>query len=211
MARPDLDYLDELGLRLRMVGMDGAQIGSILEETRDHLDTSGQDPHDAFGRPEEYAEALADAQRDALPARPMSLTRGDLFFSGAVQGIGFLLLIGGAAALGGGMEGVDLTAGHVAGLLVVTAGLLWPLWPAMRGYMARRRSIATPMAAVLAVVAVFLGLTLVWDEPVVMTIRPVPALLAGVVLLAVCWLRAWRLRDPVRRPTGGGSGQDARH
>ena len=38
--------------------------GAILEETRDHLDASGQDPEATFGPASDYAAVLADS-RDA--------------------------------------------------------------------------------------------------------------------------------------------------
>lgn len=201
MTRPDDDYVTELGVHLRLVGMNGEQIGGILEETRDHLEASGQDPEEAFGRASDYAEALADSQGVSLPRRPLQLTPGDLV-AAAVQLVGVMLLLGGVAAMapGGREGGVDLVPGHLAGLAVLTAGLAWPIWPATRAYLARRVSLAIPTLSVLAIIATFVALTTLWDDPVLITVPSWTAIAVGAILTAGCWIRVWRLRDPVRQP-----------
>lgn len=201
MPRPERDYVLELGIQLRLVGMDGPSIGSIQEEVRDHLDSSGQDPREAFGDPAEYAAELAEVHRDQLPLRPFSLERGDLL-AGASQIVGFVLLLLGvaAAALGGGVA-VDLGPGHLAGFVVLLGGLVWPLWPAYRAWLARRVGAAVFVGAMLAVIAASAALMVLWDEPVLAAVRPWIAIVTGLLLVAACWIRTWRLRDPVRRPT----------
>ncbi|MCC5948273.1 MAG: hypothetical protein JJT89_07430 [Nitriliruptoraceae bacterium] len=201
MPRPELDYLDELALELRFAGMDGAQIGSVLEEARDHLAAADQPPEEVFGPAKEYAAALADSQRERLQPRPMSLTVGDLIANG-LQFLGFLLGFRGAMiVLLREDAAVDLGPGHLAGAGLLMIGLVWPLWPAMRAYLARRTGFATPVVACVAVVAVFVAVMQWWDEPVLIALSPVPAIGLGAVLIAVCWVRAWRLRDPVQRPS----------
>lgn len=206
MTRPEQDYVTELAVQLRLVGMNGEQIGAILEETRDHLEASGQDPEEAFGHPSEYAEALARSQDVVLPRRPLQLTHGDLV-AAAVQLLGFMLLLGGVAAMarGGRGQGVDLVPGHVAGLVALTGGLAWPMWPATRAYLARKVSIVIPIMSGLAVIAALVVLTTVWDDPVLATVPAWTAMTAGAGLIAGCWIRVWRLRDPVRRPSPDGS------
>lgn len=209
MTRPENDYLTELAVHLRLVGMDGEQIGAILEETRDHLDASGQDAAEVFGPASDYAEALADSQGLALPRRPLQLTPADLV-GAAVQLMGFTLLLGGTAAMasGGSAAGVDLSPGHLVGLAVVAGGLAWPLWPATRAYLARRASVAIPTLSVLAIVAVVVALTTLWDDPVLITVPASAAILLGAVVIAGFWIRIWRLRDPVRPPTSETSRTD---
>ena len=209
MSRPDDDYMTELGVHLRLVGMNGVQIGAILEETRDHLDSSDQDPEEAFGPASDYAQALAESQGHSLPRRPLQLTPGDLV-GAAVQLLGFVLLLGGVAAMapGGPAAGVEVVPGHLAGLAVVAVGLAWPLWPATRARMAGKVSRAIPTVSMLAVIAVLVAVTTLWNEPVLVTVPPWTAIALGTVLLAGSWIRAWRLRDPVRRPATGAPTSD---
>lgn len=200
MPRPELDYLEELALHLRFAGMNGVQIGSVLEEARDHLAAASEPPEEIFGSAQEYAQALADSQRERLQDRPMSLTIGDLIGNG-MQFLGFLLVLGATMTitLGEGAA-VELGPGHLVGAVLFMGSLVWPLWPAMRAYIARRTSVATPIVACLGTIAVFTTLQIRWDEPVVIALHPVWAIGLGVLLIAACWVRAWRLRDPVRRP-----------
>lgn len=209
MPRPEGDYLDELAMQLRMVGMDGTQIGSILAETRDHLDASGEDPRDAFGPPEAYAAALADPQRDRLDPRPMSLTRGDLI-GNALQFVGFLLVLGGVVAFPLDEPGVALGPGHLAAAALLMGGLLWPMWPAMRAYLARRTGAATPVTTILLSIVVLAALIILWDEPVLLTVPRLGAIGLGLALVAACWVRVWLVRDPVRHPTGAGQAGGSR-
>jgi hypothetical protein len=142
MARPDHDYLTGLAVHLRLVGMDSAQIGAVLEETRDHLDASGEDPEENFVRASDFAEALAGSQDVTLPRRPLQLTPGDLALS------------------------------------------------------------------VLAVIAGFVALATLWDDPLLVTVPPWAAIVIGAGLLAGAWIRVWRLRDPVHPPTSESSSTD---
>jgi|GEM_PF-2609592 len=201
MPRPERDYVLELGIQLRLVGMDGPAIGSIQEEVRDHLDSSGQDPREAFGDPAEYAAELAEVHRDQLPARPFTPSAGD-YLANAVQIVGFMLVLLGvpAAVLDGGAP-VDLGPGHLAGAAVVLGGLAWPLWPAYRGWVARRCNVAVPFGAMLGVIAVSVALMTLWTEPVLAAVSPWIAIVSGLLIVAAFWVRTWRLRDPVRRPT----------
>ena len=201
MPRPERDYVLELGIQLRLVGMDGPAIGSIQEEVRDHLDSSGQDPREAFGDPAEYAAELAEVHRDQLPARPFTPSLRD-YVANAVQVVGGgLVMLGIPVAVLGGGEGVDLGPGHLVGFVVLVVGLAWPLWPAYRGWVARRVSAAVPIGALLGVIVISAGFMVLWDEPVLVSVPPWVAIVVGTVLVAGFWIRTWRLRDPVRRPT----------
>lgn len=54
----------------------------------------------------------------------------------------------------------------------------------------------------MVVVGAFVTVTLAWDLPVLLTLPAWPAILVGAAVIAGCWFRAWRLRDPIRRPAG---------
>lgn len=51
-------YLSELAASLQMRGADSARTSEAVSEVESHLSESGEDPTEAFGPPEEYAEQL---------------------------------------------------------------------------------------------------------------------------------------------------------
>lgn len=199
MARGDTDYLQELTLHLRLAGMDGHQIGAVLEEVRDHLAESGEAPVDAFGDAEGYAQSLVpSSHRSARPERAMRLTRGDLI-AAAAQLAGWLLLVNGVVAIAG-PDDVQIRPGELVGVAVLVAGLVWPVWPATRAFAARRIGFVVPAASMMIVVGAFVGLAVVWTSPVLVALSPWLAIPIGAAVIVGCWLRAWRRGDPVRRP-----------
>ena len=65
-------YLSELAASLQMRGADSARTSEAVAEVESHLLESGEDPMEAFGSPDEYAEQLlireerrADEETDA--------------------------------------------------------------------------------------------------------------------------------------------------
>jgi hypothetical protein len=93
MRGTDRDYLQELTVHLRLAGLDGRQVGAVLEEARDHLEASNEAAADAFGPVEDYAAELARSHIAA--GMPWTkLTRSDLVAGGAQLG-GWLLLAAG--------------------------------------------------------------------------------------------------------------------
>lgn len=51
-------YLGELAASLQMRGADSARTSEAVAEVQSHLSESGEDPMEAFGPPDEYAEQL---------------------------------------------------------------------------------------------------------------------------------------------------------
>jgi hypothetical protein len=199
MGRADHDYLQELTVHLRLAGLNGRAAGAILEETRDHLQASGEAAEDAFGPAEAYAAALVRSHSTAGTTPRMRLTRMDLV-AGAAQLAGWLLLVSGLVGSMGGSD-VVILPGHLAGWALLTFALVWPVWPAVEAYLAGRRGVAIPTAAMTAVILGWVLLTIVWDAPELAALASWVAISAGVAVIALCWLRVWRLRDPILRPT----------
>jgi HAAS domain-containing protein len=56
-------YLEELRQRLSFRGASRKQVKDIVAEVRSHLADSGEDPVDAFGKPDEYAESVLRGYR----------------------------------------------------------------------------------------------------------------------------------------------------
>lgn len=51
-------YMSELAASLQMRGADSARTSEAVAEVQSHLSESGEDPVEAFGSPDEYAEQL---------------------------------------------------------------------------------------------------------------------------------------------------------
>ena len=110
-------YRRDLILALRMRDVPGDRIGEIVAEVESHLADTGEDPHDAFGPPKEYAAGFAGGSR---PSR---------WWSQAVLAVasglgGFLLAAGILGLVDGGPVGplpawVALVLGVVIGVPVV--------------------------------------------------------------------------------------------
>lgn len=198
MRRTERDYLHELTVKLRLAGLDGRQVGAVLEEARDHLQASDETAQDAFGPVEDYAAELARSHTAA--GTPWTkLTRGDLV-AGGVQLGGWLLLADGLTTSLAGGE-VVILASHLAAWALLSAALFWPVWPTFLNYAAGRASIAKPTLAMTGVIALCVVLTMVWDSPQIVTIAPWTAIIVGGIVIGLSWLRVWFRRDPIRRPT----------
>jgi hypothetical protein len=113
-------WSDDLLLALRLRDVPGARIGEVLAEVQSHVAETGEDPRQAFGEADRYAERVAEAlgvpASGGGPWRRLvgSLSRGDLVGS-AVIGLASYLLADGLWSLGAGE----------------TALLGLPAWPAV--------------------------------------------------------------------------------
>ncbi len=198
MRRTELDYLQELTVQLRLAGLDGRQVGAVLEEARDHLEASNETAVDAFGPVEDYAAELARSHTAA--GTPWTkLSRSDLVAGGAQLG-GWLLVADGLISRLVGGEVVILAA-HLAAWALLTAALVWPVWPTFLDYAAGRASIARPTLAMTGVIALCVAVTMAWTSPQIVTLAPWTAIIIGGIVIGLCWLRVWFRRDPIRRPT----------
>ena len=95
---------------------------------------------------------------------------------------------------------IEVGPGLVAAWVVLTVGFVWPVWPTCRVYTLRRRGLIVHVAAMMTVLAASVGLGVVWSEPVLARVPPLPATFWAAAVMAGCWWRAWRLRDPLQRP-----------
>lgn len=206
MQRTELDYLQELTVQLRLMGLDGRQVGAVLEEARDHLEASNETAEDAFGPVEDYAAELARSHTAA--GRPWTrLTRSDLVAGGAQLGGWLLLADGLTTSLAGGE--VVILAAHLAAWALLTAALVWPVWPTFLDYAAGRASIAKPTLAMTGVITLCVAVTMLWDSPQLASLASWTAIIVGGIVIGLCWLRVWFRRDPIRRPTDGLSAENA--
>ena len=199
MARTDVAYLEELTVHLRLTGMAGEEIGAVIEEAQDHLEASGQTPEDAFGPPDSYAKALAISRGKASTGK-LPLSPGDLV-AGAAQLAGWAGFVYSAVALASSAE-VELLPGHIASWVILIAGFIWPVWPVVQAYMARRSGLLQASMTVTLVLAVSVVPAATWHEPILATVPAIPILVVSIAIIGACWIRAWRVRDPIRRPTG---------
>ncbi|MBO0783383.1 MAG: hypothetical protein J2P37_31610 [Ktedonobacteraceae bacterium] len=55
-------YLEQLSASLQRYGLEYSQIGEIIAEVESHLQESGEEPLDAFGPPDAYAEKRVTAR-----------------------------------------------------------------------------------------------------------------------------------------------------
>ena len=198
MRRTELDYLQELTVQLRLAGMDGRQVGAVLEETRDHLEASNETAVEAFGPVEDYAAELARSHTAA--GTPWArLSRFDVVAGGAQLGGWLLLADGLTTSLVGGE--VVILAAHLAAWALLTAALVWPVWPTFLDDAAGRASIAVPTVAMTGVIVLCVALTIMWTSPPIITLAPWTAIIVGGIVIGLCWSRVWFRRDPIRRPT----------
>lgn len=116
----DAQWAEAVLLELRLQGVAGTTIASVLSEVESHVVDSGEDARSAFGDPVEYARSLEltpDPRQDP-DAGPAAVAQA------AAQIVGVILLLAGAFALGGG-EPTAVTWGvltsALASTLVVTA------------------------------------------------------------------------------------------
>ena len=90
-------YCEDLLLALRVKEVPGRRIGAVLAEVRDHLASSGEDPVETFGTPQDYADALtAGEPAPPRPTRLLEWARNTAGVAGALWTVE-----GGAAFLAG--------------------------------------------------------------------------------------------------------------
>lgn len=194
MAPTDAGYLDDLTVHLQLAGLTGDEIGALVEETRDHLEVSGESPEAAFGPAEIYAKELA-ASRGTIESRP---TRAGLI-SSALLVAGSWGLVSGLVALGG-TGSVTIQPGHLLGWLIATTGLVWVIWPTLQTSLrGRTKRIIPPIAMALVLVCSVISV-FVWTEPVLAELDPSWVIGAALIVITGSWLRAWRSREPIRKP-----------
>lgn len=201
----DEKWAESFVVELRLIGVEGTDIGAALSEVESHCIESGQSAREAFGGPVEYARSLP------LPVNlnnsPAATTRSLMPIMVQVLGM-YLLNWGFEAALRA--SGLEITVGRlvvpVVGLIAMVA-IAWFAEPVLRAVV--YRPVASSMLATLAFVAItaFCVVAITSrDEP----IWEVPAgwvLAAGAIVLTagVVWAIA-RLRtlgsggDPITSP-----------
>ncbi|UFN43496.1 hypothetical protein [Nocardioides okcheonensis] len=198
----ETDWSEAFLLELRLRGVDGRRIGAALAEVEAHCAESGESARSAFGDPVTYADDL-----DLAPAAPSS----DLAREVATTGLGLvsmLLTLGAVAAWRTG-DDLELTTGLVAVVALAAAGsaLLVRFAEALLRALVRRWWVA--LVGCIAPIALFVAV-LVLARQTLLTVPAVPALGAGVALLAVHTALALRgpdLSDPVIGPDeAGGAG-----
>ncbi len=200
-AAADAAYLDELTVHLRLAELPGADIGDVLEEVRDHLAQTGDSARAAFGPAAEYAGQIAVA-RGAPEVGPLGMGRTDLLAAALQILAWFVAIYSGVAWLND--EPLTLGIGHLAGLLVLIAGFVWPVWPSLRAHTAGRVGWSVPAASLFGTAGLAVAAMTIWHTPTLLTVpAPVATAVAALVIIG-CWVRVHRLRDPVRRPTTAG-------
>jgi hypothetical protein len=198
----DEDWAEALLLELRLQGVPGDVVGSVLAEVDAHVVDSGTTAQDAFGDPVAYARSLdlptaSEGPRDHLrSAVPVS-----------VQVTGMLLTLWATTALAAG-EPMTVTAGH----LVVTAALAVQVVAlAVWSDRVLRTVVERPVATWFA----FMGLlalnvvALVLLRQLVLSAPAAAVATLGVLLLATGTGLAWHRdrtgadHDPVLSPLAG--------
>jgi hypothetical protein len=155
---------------------------------------SGESPEAAFGPAEIYAKELA-ASRGTIESRP---TRAGLI-SSALLLAGSWGLVSGLVALGG-TGSVTIQPGHLLGWLIATTGLVWVIWPTLQTSLrGRTKRIIPPIAMALVLVCSVISV-FVWTEPVLAELDPSWVIGAALIVITGSWLRAWRSREPIRKP-----------
>lgn len=117
---PHLDpaWVDDVVLELRLRDVSGRRIGAALAEADAHCADSGQDVHEAFGDPVQYARSL---ELPGTPPTPGSLRRP--FTVGVCGVFGMLLATRGFSAWRAGAW-VDVSWGYIALLAVLVLGMV---------------------------------------------------------------------------------------
>ena len=100
----------------------------------------------------------------------------------------------------GGTGSVTIQPGHLLGWLIATTGLVWVIWPTLQTSLRGRTNriippIAMALVLVCSVISVF-----VWTEPVLVELDPSWVIGAALIVITGSWLRAWRSREPIRKP-----------
>lgn len=196
------EWAEAFLLELRLRGVDGRRIGAALAEVEAHCAESGESARSAFGDPVTYATDLG-----LPPAEPSSDLTRELATSGL--GLVAMLLTLGAVVAWRTDTGLELTTGLLAVVVLVVVGcaLLVRYAEALLRALVRRWWMA--LVGAVAPIALFVGVLLLGRQ-VLLTVPAVPALAAGIALMAVHTVLALHgpdLSDPVLGPEdAGGAG-----
>ncbi len=184
-------YCDALLQALRMRDVPGDRIGAVLTEVRAHLADSGEDPVEAFGTPEGYADALAGE----APARTRR-SRVAEALTGAAFVLGVCWLLEGAVAAATG-EGARL--GPVAPLSAAVAALGAP-WVLAELVSASRVRMARGIGAFVVAAAGLGALGMLAGEDAGLPVPTAVPLVLGALALALGAGTVARTADPVVSP-----------
>lgn len=175
----DEKWSEKFVIELRLQGVSGETLGAALAEVDSHLAESGQDAHEAFGDPANYAKSLD------LPTDPTQHTRAiqiRALIPTVVQVIGLIALTRALPDVGS-PGGVQLTTGDFVfwGLVAAAiAALIWAVDPLIR------LVVTGPIVAVGVVVVLFALLPvplLLWQQPVLEVPVLGMALVGGILLV----------------------------
>ncbi|WP_159806935.1 hypothetical protein [Cellulomonas citrea] len=186
-------------IELRLIGVDGRAIGSVLAEVESFCAESGQSAHEAFGDPEAYVRSL-DLPTDQ---GPMGRELWSSLGPAAVQSVGMLSVTWAVASWRDGVA-VAFEAWHLVllALLMASALLVARFYDAVIRFVVRR-SFWWTWLLTMAFLLVLVGAGLVTRRlaPGVLWAAPVGAVLAaGLVLLLVGALARPPADDPVTAP-----------
>lgn len=184
-------YCAELLLALRLQEMPGERIGAFLAEVRDHLSNSDEDPVEAFGTPQEYADALtAGRPAPSRTARALEMARH------AAGVAGLLWAIEGGTALLSGDPAVLTEFQVVLPVLIALAA------PALLDAVVRaRRSAVLGWGALVTVVVTAVVVVHAWAGPLLSVTLPPAALLVPGLVVTAAWIAVTaHTVDPVIGP-----------
>ncbi len=124
-------YADELLYALRVLDVPGPRIAEALAEVDSHVVETGEDPHEAFGPPRQYAAEVAAALGRPGTPQARAVAGGALTY-GVGSTVASWLLLDGALSLGSGepallgLPGIALVLLGLAGGAVLLVGM-WRL------------------------------------------------------------------------------------
>jgi hypothetical protein len=178
-------YVNRLVVALRMRDVPGERIGQVVAEVEAHVAESREEPIEAFGSPEEYADRVSAAMDPTAEKRHRQTRRGMLM--GWPTTLAAMLMADGVAGLASDQR-IELTAGKL-----VLFGLLPPTAVVLVQLIARRERLSWPTG--LGVALVFAGVfTVPWLLPLpVLATYPAWAALVTAALLAAGTL-PWAFR-----------------
>ncbi|NIZ90400.1 hypothetical protein [Kineococcus rubinsiae] len=184
-------YCDELLLALRMKDVPGNRIGEVLAEVRDHLASSGEDPVDAFGMPQDYADALTAGRSAARWSARALDTAGN-----AAGVAGLLWAVAGVTALLTRQPAV-LTEFQI--VLPVAVAVVAPLLVDV--VVTARRATVLGWGLLVTVALAAVAVLYAWMGPLINVAVPAAVLLVPGLLVAAAWIIATaRTVDPVVDP-----------
>lgn len=193
------DWAEALLLELRLRGVPGDVVGSVLAEVDAHVVDSGTTAQNAFGDPVSYARSL---DLPVLVESPWGFLRSTVPVD--VQLVGMVLVLWSTAALAVG-EPTTVTAGHLA---LVAALAVQVVAVARWSAAALRAAVERPVLAGLAFTGVLVldvAVLVLLPQPVLRAPSAVVATL-GVLALVTGTVLAWRRHrsgvddDPVLDP-----------